>query len=107
MGTKNAKEYREKLTGMFMDLLNDSLDHPVNWRQGWGAALTQAPYNAARGTRYRGINRFYLSMVACREGFDDPRWATPTLGNDVPDQEEQLAPAEGLQGIRGRVLVPL
>jgi len=76
VGTKNAKEYREKLTSMFMDLLKDSLDHPVNWRQGWGTALTQVPYNAARGTRYRGINRFYLSMVACREGFDDPRWAT-------------------------------
>ena len=76
MGTKNAKEYRQKLTEMFMDLLQDSLDHPVNWHQGWASALTEAPYNAARGNRYRGINRFHLSMVAYREGFKDPRWAT-------------------------------
>ena len=76
MSTKNAKEYREKLTDMFTGLLQDSLDHPVNWRQGWGSALTEAPYNAARGNRYRGINRFYLSMIAYKEGFNDPRWAT-------------------------------
>ena len=77
MGTKNASEYRQKLTDMFMELLQDSLDHPVNWHQGWTYALAgTAPYNAARGNSYRGINRFYLALVAHKQGFGDPRWAT-------------------------------
>ena len=77
MGTRNAGEYRQKLTEMFMSLLEDSLDHPVDWHQGWASAFANtAPYNAARGNQYRGINKFYLTMVAYREGFDDPRWAT-------------------------------
>ena len=76
MGTKNATEYRKMMTGMFTGLLQDSLDHPVEWHQSWKNAFSEVPRNAARGNRYNGINRFYLSMVACQSGITDPRWAT-------------------------------
>lgn len=44
------------------------------WKQGW--VVTGAPQSATTGKRYRGLNNFFLTLAAMREGYKDNRWAT-------------------------------
>lgn len=44
------------------------------WKQGW--IVTGAPQSATTGKRYRGLNNFFLTLAAMREGYKDNRWAT-------------------------------
>ena len=43
------------------------------WKQGW--VVTGAPQSATTGKRYRGLNNFFLTLAAMREGYKDNRWA--------------------------------
>lgn len=46
------------------------------WKQGW--IVTGAPQSATTGKRYRGLNNFFLTLAAMREGYKDNRWASDT-----------------------------
>ena len=45
----------------------------LHWTKGWSVF---PPENGAKGNRYNGINRMYLTWTAIRRGYDDPRWCT-------------------------------
>lgn len=47
----------------------------LEWLKGWSEV--PAPYNFASGRRYQGGNRGWLTYVAKRRGYNDPRWITP------------------------------
>lgn len=79
MKPKNRAEYREHIAQVFIDALNED---GLEWKAGWDAAST-APINAVTGTHYRGLNEFYLSLIALKRGYKDPRWATMTQIMDV------------------------
>lgn len=67
-----AEEFREQMAGEFLNILEEK---QLNWVKDW-QTVNLAPRNAKSGRRYRGINRFYLSLVAMKRGYRDPRWAT-------------------------------
>lgn len=76
MATEKAKEIsranRERLTETILNLMEkDGLD----WVQGFDPWLFQAR-NECTPTRYRGINRMYLSSVMLSEHLADPRFCT-------------------------------
>lgn len=68
-----TKEYREQIDQTFLDLLEEK---QLDWKKEWSGNGTQSPYNANSGHRYKGINRFYLSLIAMSRGYQEPRWAT-------------------------------
>ena len=70
MAPKNRAEYRDLLAKEFLRVLTEK---GLNWKQGWN---NSNPMNAVTKREYRGVNRFYLSMVARVKGYQDPRWAT-------------------------------
>ncbi len=41
------------------------------WKQGW--IVTGAPQSATTGKRYRGLNNFFLTLAAMREGYKSVR----------------------------------
>lgn len=43
--------------------------------KGW-QSVNEVPRNAVTGKNYKGLNRFWLSMVSMANGLEDPRWAT-------------------------------
>ena len=44
------------------------------WKQGW--MVNTAPESAVTGKKYRGMNNFYLTLVALSQGYQDNRWVT-------------------------------
>jgi antirestriction protein ArdC len=44
------------------------------WEAGW--AMPAAPESAVTGKKYRGINNFFLSLIAMAQGYTDNRWMT-------------------------------
>lgn len=68
-----TKEYREKIAQAFVNSLEGK---QLNWNAEWGNVFA-VPSNAVTQSRYHGINRFWLSIVAARKGYgEDSRWAT-------------------------------
>lgn len=49
------------------------------WHSMWAS---QRAYNAVNGKRYRGLNSLWLSFVAERKGYADPRWCTFNQAKD-------------------------
>lgn len=64
-------DYRAKLAEEFARLLEEK---HLDWKKEWQGL--DVPLNAKTGKVYKGSNRFYLSMVAVKRGYKDPRWAT-------------------------------
>ena len=50
-------------------------DDVRRWAKCWDAAAL-SPHNPVTGTRYRGVNRAWLSFAAMLEGYGDSRWLT-------------------------------
>ncbi len=69
----NAKEYRAHLAETFSHILEEK---QLDWKKGWSGGGIHSPYNAHSGHQYKGINRFYLSLIAMQRKYHDPRWAT-------------------------------
>lgn len=61
---------REKLAEMFIASLNEG---KLPWTACW---QKERPQNAVTGKRYRGVNSFFLSIHAYKQGYSDPRWCT-------------------------------
>ena len=66
-----TKEYREKLTQSFIEALKED---QLDWKRGWEIVGKQR--NGKTNAAYRGMNQFYLRMIAKERGYEDPRWVT-------------------------------
>lgn len=77
-----TKEFRKKVADVFVQALSEK---KLEWKKNWGT-FGGTPINACTGKYYRGINRFYLSMVTMAEVQNgcaaDNRWATFKQIND-------------------------
>lgn len=69
---QNTKEFREKIANYFIKMLKEK---DLEWKRNWNA-ISNVPVNATTGKKYKGINRFWLSIKAEEMGSDDCRWAT-------------------------------
>ena len=72
-GQEDENEGEQQIAQTFLDLLEEK---QLDWKKEWSGNGTQSPYNANSGHRYKGINRFYLSLIAMSRGYQEPRWAT-------------------------------
>ena len=70
---EKTKEFRDSLVQMFISALEEK---QLDWKQGWQGIELQAPVNYANGTRYKGINRLYLSLCMMKFGWEDYRFMT-------------------------------
>ena len=61
---------REEMINSFIDCLKKDA---IPWHMAWS---TDRPVNAVTNTRYRGINKMWLSFIQKMEGWEDPRWCT-------------------------------
>lgn len=72
----DLNKMREQVAQAFVDSLKeDKLPWHAMWR-------TSRPENAITGKRYRGINAFWLSVIALDKGYEDPRWCTFKQASD-------------------------
>lgn len=84
-----AKEYREQLADTFLNILSDQ---QLDWKKDWENTGLQRPVNFKSGKAYRGINWFYLSLVAFLQGYQDHRWGT---WNQIQEKGWHLENAKG------------
>lgn len=70
---KNKDEYRAQLAEAFANVLEEK---GLEWHKEWEGTGGNAPHNGVTKACYRGINAFWLSLVAMRKGYNDPRWVT-------------------------------
>ena len=70
MKNNKINEYRENLAKTFLSVLEEE---QLDWKKGWTA---EKPQNAETGYKYRGINYFYLKLIAKARGYEDNRWAS-------------------------------
>lgn len=61
---------REEMVSEFIKCLSEET---IPWHMAWS---TDRPVNAVTNTRYRGINKMWLSFIQKMEGWEDPRWCT-------------------------------
>lgn len=71
MASSQTKEFRKSVADMFVKGLSEE---GLNWKQGWVTA--GAMRNANTNSPYKGLNKFYLSMISMVRGYADPRWMT-------------------------------
>ena len=72
MASKLTQEYRQKIVDMFIKSLEEEA---LDWSKNWGGGIG-APINFSNHIKYKGINRFYLSMIMIHEGWQDNRFMT-------------------------------
>lgn len=92
---QKTKEYRENLANAFLSVLEEK---ELDWKKEWQGKANGfgRQENAKSGHRYRGLNSFYLTMVAADRGYEDPRWAT---FKQVQEKGWRLKDAKG-QGVK-------
>lgn len=71
---KNLDKVKEQRAEIVARIMEDMERDGLEWAKDWQGAA--APYNAASGEPYHGINRLHLSAMAAAKGYGDPRWAT-------------------------------
>jgi len=71
MSSKLTKEFKEKIAEEFIQCLEGE---EYDWKKQWGAL--SAPCNAVSKNRYKGVNRFYLSLLMLKHDWKDNRFAT-------------------------------
>lgn len=68
----------DKLTPQRKQLIDMVLENLENgtglWTPGW--RMSGAPESAITGKKYRGVNNFFLTLIAMARGYSDNRWAT-------------------------------
>lgn len=78
MAEETKNKAFEKLTQqqqLMMEQVLENLNAGVGlWQKGW--RTRGAPESAITGKKYRGMNNFFLTLVAISRGYSDNRWAT-------------------------------
>lgn len=69
--SKQQSKVREIMISKFIDSLKKN---QIPWQKGWDDYCT--PYNPVSGTKYKGVNSFWLLFMAHELKYDDPRWVT-------------------------------
>lgn len=72
----NGKGY-DRLTPQRKKIIDEVVKNLENggiWKKGW--VSSGAPRSGITGKKYRGINSFYLTIVAAGRGYKDDRWVT-------------------------------
>lgn len=87
-GPKNKDEYRAQLAQAFAHVLEEK---GLEWHKEWAGSGGNAPHNGVTKACYRGINAFWLSLVAMSKGYNDPRWVTMV---QIMDQSKKYHPKE-------------
>lgn len=68
----------EKLTPQrkaLVDMVMKNLENGTGlWQQGWKPS--GVPKSVATGKPYRGVNNFFLTLIAMSQGYSDNRWVT-------------------------------
>lgn len=67
-----AKTFRELIADQFIKSLEEK---QLEWKKGWKCNWIP-PINAITNKKYKGINKFWLSLISIEKGYTDPRWAT-------------------------------
>lgn len=68
---KRAYELRDK---MIKEIIEKIQTDTESWQRGWRNLYVQR--NGRTDKSYRGVNAMYLSLVAAKMGYSDPRWVT-------------------------------
>ena len=68
---RTKEEFRKMVAEQFTNVLEEK---DLNWVKEWHT--NSVPLNAVSNHQYRGINQFYLSIIAMTKGWKDPRWMT-------------------------------
>lgn len=89
----NTKEYRALLAESFVNVLQEK---QLDWKKEWNGRGKNTPMNGVTNHRYKGINRFRLSMISMLRGYEDPRWCTFT---QIKNEGWKLNNAKG-QGLQ-------
>ncbi|MDO4650602.1 MAG: zincin-like metallopeptidase domain-containing protein, partial [Eubacteriales bacterium] len=87
------KEYRTALAESFVNVLSEK---GLEWKKGWQGFGTDTPMNGVTKYKYKGINRFSLSLISMMRGYEDPRWCT---FNQIKKADWKLVNATG-QGVK-------
>lgn len=76
--TQERQNAYEKLTPQrkqLVDMVLENLENGIGlWTPGW--RIPGAPESAVTGKKYRGVNNFFLTLIAMARGYSDNRWAT-------------------------------
>lgn len=65
-------EKRQKIVNTLIEFIETN---PTEWNAGWWS-VSQAPFNGKTQKKYKGVNAFYLMVLASMSGYKDPRWFT-------------------------------
>lgn len=68
-----TQKFRAELAQMFITALEEN---QLDWKQGWQGIGFKSPMNFANNTRYKGINRLYLSLCMMKFNWIDNRFMT-------------------------------
>ncbi len=69
---EKTKEFRQQVAEVFIKSLEEK---QLDWKKGWNGP-SMYPVNALSNKRYKGVNKFWLGMIAMERGTEDPRWCT-------------------------------
>lgn len=67
-----SHEQRKQIVASFVEMVQAGT---LDWNKTWDINLLR-PYNPVSGTKYRGINRLWLSELSQIRGYEDCRWVT-------------------------------
>lgn len=78
MSEKTNNSIYDKLTPQRKQIVDEVLKNLESgtglWKRGW--AQSGAPESAISGKKYRGVNNFFLTLVAMARNYSDNRWVT-------------------------------
>lgn len=70
------QKVEEKRKEMVDTLISFIEQDPAQWEAGWYKAPSISPLNGKTQRNYKGLNAFYLYVIALQHGYRDPRWFT-------------------------------
>lgn len=85
---KNKDEFRKELAEAFANILEEK---GLDWKKEWNGGGNMAPYNGVTKAHYRGINNFWLRLLAMERGYNDPRWVTMV---QIMDKDNKYHPGQ-------------
>lgn len=70
---EKIEEKRKKIVDTLISFIEQD---PTQWEAGWYRAPSVSPINGKTQKNYKGLNAFYLYVIAAMKGYRDPRWLT-------------------------------
>ena len=81
-------EFRKNVADSFANVLEEK---GLSWKKEWSGVGGSCPQNAITKASYKGINAFWLSLVAMMKGYSDCRWVTMV---QIMDKDGKYHPKE-------------